>query len=663
MNKTQTDEYAWLSDLSGHREEITRVLEDENRRVEDYLAGEQELGKTLESEIGTRYKKADREKDWLVGGVKYRQVSSGKFLKLERFDTTSSNWVTVIDAAARAQANATGFYQMRTPVISPDNRYALLLEDRTGAETSEMTVWDIAAARETDKPAAQVVGDPVWSPDSQRIYYVTGDKNHPTSQLKKYTLADVGAGSATSDELVFDGTKQAEELAIEASSSGDYLILNVTNANGTEQRLLDPSKAAATVFTPQGLQASADNLLDHADDGFYLRSNQDGRYALYFSKEATGPWKKIHTPADKSEFESFLVLRDWVVVKERDNGLSAIRYWRKSSPDKVRTIPFPDHNYMVWMRAGSHDDVLALGYTSPTVPQSRIAYHLGRQEWLNTWPTEREDYQTEHFSVPARDGVKVPVTLVYRKFSGKPAQAPLLITGYGAYGVSLAPVYGTSYKSLLDRGFVYAIAHVRGGGELGSAWHEQGRGRNKKNGINDFVDVTRYLQKRFHAQGRTYAMGESAGALLVAASMIQEPELFSAVVLHVPFLDVAGAMTKETTLTGEQERAEWGRANNAEDLDYIHSYSPYQTLKAVCYPPVLTIAAFNDARTPYWESLKFMKKLGDVNCNKDKAFLFTEMTAGHAGAAGRVSRNVLSYRYILKQDQLNRDKDRQKSGQ
>ncbi len=374
MNKTQTDDYAWLSDLSGHREEITRILEDENRRVEAYLTGEQELGRTLESEIGTRYKKADREKDWLVGGVKYRQVSSGKSLKLERFDTASSNWVTVIDAATRAQANATGFYQMRTPVISPDNRYALLLEDRTGAETSEMTVWDISAARETDKPVAQVVGDPVWSPDSQRIYYVTGEKNHPTSQLKKHTLAQAetthaatsqaagtqssethaktshtAADSATNDVIVFDGAKQAEELAIEASSSGAYLILNVTNANGTEQRLLDLSKPESTVFTPQGLQAGADNLLDHADDGFYLRSNQDGRYALYFSKEAAGPWKNIHTPADKTEFESFLVLRDWVVVKERDNGVSAIRYWRKSSPDNVRTIPFPDHNYMVWI--------------------------------------------------------------------------------------------------------------------------------------------------------------------------------------------------------------------------------------------------------------------------------------------------------------------------
>ncbi|AHG65302.1 prolyl oligopeptidase family serine peptidase [Advenella mimigardefordensis] len=638
---------------------------EENQRVERYLASEKQLGRQLAAEMHARRQQGQRPETWTVNGIEYRKQRHGRHITIERFDASHKHWLPVIDSRTRTgtgeQQNGvsltTSFYVMRTPVISPDNRYALLPEAFVDDDLYRVSVWDIEAGRQIDQASHQSVGELVWAGDSRSFYYIQAGQNGGASALiwhqvpgAETTSQPVGA----TERQVYQAVSHASGLSIAAASSGRYLILTEDTGAGTDVKLIDLSSATPFLLTLDGLKPQADNLVDHAADGFYMRSNQDGRFALYLAQDRRGYWKKIYTPDASAHVEGFQVLRDWVILRIQEQGVSALRYWHKGDRQRVRQVPFPDHRYKVWMPTGSSGNVLVLGYTSPTVPPVRVSFDMAREQWLTDWPKEQQAYQTRYLHIPVRDGVKIPVTLIWRTSDTPEAGAPLLVTGYGAYGFSLSPVYGTSYKSLLDRGFVYAMIHVRGGGELGEEWHAQGRGRNKKNSFNDFVDVTRHLQRRFHAYDRTYAMGESAGGLLVAASMIQAPSLYSGVILQVPFLDVSGVMAQDQPRFGELERAEWGRPGNSDDLAYIDSYSPSRTVASTCYPPILMIAAAHDARTPSREARDFLGQLRNNKCNENSTFLFTEPDAGHAGSVDRVARNIMSYQFILKLDRMNR---------
>jgi oligopeptidase B len=429
-----------------------------------------------------------------------------------------------------------------------------------------------------------------------------------------------------------------------------------------EYRYVDASSPEGTfaVFLPR--EANHEYSLDHYKDKFYIRTNYQAKNFRLMEtpvdKNEKKHWKNVIAHRDDVLLESFDIFRDYLVVEERKDGLIQLRV-RPWSGSAEHYIEFAEPAYLAYVgeNLDFNTSLLRYVYESLTTPESTYDYDMGtrkpvllkREEILGGF--DSKNYTTERLYAKARDGVKVPISIVYRNGMSKDGNNPLLLYGYGSYGYSMDAYFDAPVISLVDRGFIYALAHIRGGQEMGRWWYEDGKLLKKKNTFTDFIDCAEHLVKeKYTNSDKLFAMGGSAGGLLMGAIVNMRPDLFEGVVSHVPFVDVVTTMLDESIPLTTAEYDEWGNPNEKAYYDYMLSYSPYDNVEAKEYPNLLVTTGLHDSQVQYWEPAKWVAKLRAMKTNDNMLLLKTNMDAGHGGASGRYKRyreTAFHYAFLL----------------
>jgi oligopeptidase B len=433
-------------------------------------------------------------------------------------------------------------------------------------------------------------------------------------------------------------------VSLHKTTSQHYVVIHIASATTSEVLLLDAELADAEplIFLPR--RKDHEYSLDHYQHAFYLRSNRQGKnFGLYRTRvrdEQT--WEALIPPRENVMLEGFTLFTDWLVVEERQQGLTSLRQINRKTREVVG-IAFDDPAYVTWLAYNPEPETsrLRYGYSSMTTPDTLFELDMDTGERRVLKQTDvpgfdATNYRSEHVWVTARDGVEVPVSLVYHQRHFQKGKNPLLVYGYGSYGASMDADFSSSRLSLLDRGFVYAIAHVRGGGELGQQWYEDGKFLQKKNTFNDYLDVCDALLKLgYGSPSLCYGMGGSAGGMLMGVAINERPDLFHGVVAQVPFVDVVTTMLDESIPLTTGEFEEWGNPQDVEYYTYMKSYSPYDNVTTQAYPHLLVTTGLHDSQVQYWEPAKWVAKLRELKTDNNLLLLCTDMDSGHGGKSGR----------------------------
>ncbi|MGV7962142.1 S9 family peptidase [Photorhabdus tasmaniensis] len=656
---TRTDDYYWMRDDNRQDQKIIDYLAAENKYTEQMLKPGEQLRDTLYEEMVGRMKQDDQSVPYTYNGYIYRTVyEAGKDFPIYQRKPVdgSSDWQVLVDGNERAKGHE--YYQLSHFAISLDNKRIAITEDTQGRRNYQISFKDIADKQWNNDVIKNTSGNIVWANDSNTLFYV---RRHSQTLLPYQVFRHQYGTDTTEDQKIYQEEDERFYLGIAKSASRDYIMLSITSNSTSEYLLIDANKPQAElqIFSPR--QEGREYYIDHFRGHFYIRSNHESEtYGLYQTDAINTPWKTVIAPQQETDLEDFALFNHWLVVQERIKGLPTIRQisWET---DQEKQIKFDDPSYMAWIDYNPEPDtdVVRYGYSSMTTPSSTFQWNMktGERELLKQQEVkgfDKHHYESQRIWVKARDGVEVPVSLVYRKSLFKKGQNPILIYGYGAYGFSMDPSFSSPRLSLLYRGFVYALVHVRGGGELGKKWYLQGKVENKMNSFTDFIDVTKVLiAQKYGDSKRVYAMGGSAGGLLMGTVINQAPELYRGVVAQVPFVDAVTTMLDPSIPLTVGEYEEWGNPENKEDYLRIKSYSPYDNIKHQRYPNLLVTSGLHDSQVQYWEPTKWVAKLRDMKKGDSILLLETNMSAGHGGKSGRFNRlkdTALDYSFILMLD-------------
>ncbi len=656
---TRIDDYYWMRDDDRKDQKIINYLTAENKYTEQMLKPGEQLRDTLYEEMIGRMKQDDQSVPYTYNGYIYRTIYEvGKDFPIYQRKPvdSSSDWQILVDGNERAKGHE--YYQLSDFAITPDNKHIAIAEDIQGRRNYQISFKEINDKQWNNGVINNTSGNIVWANDNSTLFYV---RRHAQTLLPYQVFRHQYGTNTTEDQKVYQEEDERFYLGLSKSSSRDYIMLSITSTSTSEYLLIDANKPQAKlqVFSPR--QEGREYYIDHFRDHFYIRSNHENEtYGLYQTDAINTPWKTVIAPQQNSDLEDFVLFNNWLVVQERTKGLPTIRQinWETQQEKQIK---FDDPSYMAWIYYNPEPDTnfVRYGYSSMTTPSSTFQWNMktGERELLKQQEVkgfDKHNYESQRIWVKARDGVEVPVSLVYRKSLFKKGYNPILIYGYGAYGSSMDPAFSSPRLSLLDRGFVYALVHVRGGGELGKQWYLQGKVENKMNSFNDFIDVTKDLiAQKYGDSKRVYAMGGSAGGLLMGAVINQAPELYRGVVAQVPFVDAVTTMLDPSIPLTIGEYEEWGNPENKEDYFRIKSYSPYDNIKPQHYPNLLVTSGFHDSQVQYWEPAKWVAKLRDIKKGDTVLLLETNMNAGHGGKSGRFNRlkdTALDYSFILMLD-------------
>jgi oligopeptidase B len=532
--------------------------------------------------------------------------------------------------------------------VSPNNKLLVYGVDTISRRQYTLYVKDLETGEILSDVLANTTGGASWANDNQTLFYTVKD---PVT-LRSYQIYKHRLGTPQSeDELVFEEKDDTYSCFVYKSKSSQYLFIGSRQTLSTEYRFLNAD-------TPNGewkvVQPRKDNLIygvSHYGDYFYITSNDNAKnFKLSKTKVATPGmenWEEVIAHREDVLLEGIEIFKKYLVVEERNNGLTQLRVIRWNDNEEYY-IDFNDPAYLAYISVNREfdTDILRYGYTSLTTPNSTYDYNMDthhqvllKQQEVVDENFSPDNYQSERLYVEARDGVKVPVSLVYKKGMKKNARNPLLLYAYGSYGSSTDPYFSSVRLSLLDRGFIYAIAHVRGGQELGRQWYEDGKLLKKMNTFNDFIDCGKYLvDEKYTSKDHLYAYGGSAGGLLMGAIINMEPELWNGVVAAVPFVDVVSTMLDESIPLTTGEFDEWGNPKEEEYYQYMKSYSPYDNIEKKAYPNLLITTGYWDSQVQYWEPAKWIAKLRDYKTDDNLLIMDCNMDVGHGGASGRFQR-------------------------
>jgi oligopeptidase B len=661
---TRVDEYYWLRD---HEDpEVKRYLLAENDYLEKVLGHTQALQQKLFVEMKNRIKEADSSVPERRGEYYYytrteenRQypIYCRKHLSLE------SEEQILIDQNLLADGHE--FCSLGAFTVSPDGTKLAYSLDLEGAETYTLYVKDLTTAKLLPYIIPGISGSYYfhmgveWSADSRSLFYITLDDPHRACKLHLHHLGQ----DPKSDRLVFFEEDPTYSLGLFKTRNKRFIMTYHYNTTSQEMRFIPADRPQSTPVTllprRKGLEYSA----THHSDSFYVLTNEEARNfrlmkAAVHDHEIRN-WQELVPHREGVLIESIEVFERHLVLQERWSGQKRIRISDLDGTSNVHYVEFPETVYDVSPEGNSqfHTNRLRFRYSSMITPFTIVDYHMD----TGTWETRKQDelpngydpqrYITERILAPAVDGKTIPISLVYRKDLKKNGKNPTLLHGYGAYGASSEASFNPNILSLLDRGFVYAIGHVRGGSELGYDWYEQGRLLNKRNSFTDFIACAEELIRQgFTSSEKLAISGSSAGGLLVGACMTMRPDLFRAVVCKVPFLDAVTSMSDPSIPLVTLEYDQWGDPADKEVFDYMLSYSPYDNIKAFRYPHILLTTGFNDPRVAYWEPAKFAARLRRLKLGDSLVLLQTDFNAGHGGATGRydyLKEYVLEYAFLI----------------
>jgi oligopeptidase B len=660
-NGTRVDPYYWLRDDERSNPEVLAYLRQENAYREHSMQAAKPLENALYEEIIARLKQDDSTVPYRKNGYWYStRYEPGKEhpIFVRRRLTLDAPEEIVLDANAHAVGH--GYYRVGALEISPDSNWLAYCEDTTGRRQFNLRFKNLATGEILPAVITDIEADVAWANDNRTVLYVEKD---PETLLGIYVKRHVLGTDAKQDLLVFEQTDKSFYTGISKSKSDAYLFLHMESTLSSEWRYAraDDPQLRFETFLP--CEANHEYDLEHLGDEFIVRSNWQARNfrlarAPIAAHSDRAAWVDVIAHRDDAYVEDFDVFKEFLAVSVRSGGLKKICIHRLADGDEF-FIASDEAAYTTSLSVNPEldTDIVRYAYSSLTVPATLYDYNVRAREQvlLKREPVlgsfDPGDYAAELLWVPARDGATIPVSVVYRRGFTRDGTHPLLQYGYGAYGLSMDPGFSSTRLSLLDRGFVYAIAHVRGGQEMGRAWYDDGRKLNKKNSFNDFLDVTRALVQHGYADKRkVFAMGGSAGGLLMGAVANMSSGDYRGIVAQVPFVDVVTSMLDESIPLTTNEYDEWGNPQDEEYYEYMLSYSPYDNVSKKSYPAMLVTTGLWDSQVQYFEPAKWVAKLRALKADENRLLLHVEMEAGHGGKSGRYQRYreiAMEYAFIL----------------
>jgi oligopeptidase B len=655
---TRIDNYYWLNDREDP--EVIAYIEAENEYLNTMMAHTERLQDRLYNEMRGRVKEDDQSVPYKLDDYYYytRYEEGSEYpIYCRRYESMDAEEEIIVNANELAEGHT--FFMLSGLTVSPDHRLAAFGVDTVGRRFYTIMLKDLGTGEMLDTRIPNVTGNIVWANDNTTVFYSRQDPQTLRSyQIYRYELGQP-VGSAA---VVYEEKDETFYLWVGKTKSRQYIVVTSGSINSTEQRFVNADRPRDTFRVVQPRERDHEYSISHAGDLFYIRTNLDApNFRLMttpVNRTQKANWREYIPHREDVLLERVELFEDFIVVGERKEGLTNIRIIDRETQDE-HYLDFGEPAYTAYIDNNPEyaTTLLRYGYSSLTTPNSTYDYDMATRERELLKQTEvlgdfsPDNYITERLYAPAEDGTQIPVSLVYRKGFKKDGSHPMLVYGYGSYGASMNPFFSSNRLSLLDRGFVYAIAHIRGGQEMGRHWYEDGKLLNKINTFTDFIACTEFLQSEgFSTPEKTFAQGGSGGGLLMGAVVNMRPDLYNGVIAAVPFVDVITTMLDDSIPLTTQEYDEWGNPNDPEYYEYILSYSPYDNVVDREYPNMLITSGLHDSQVQYWEPTKWTAKLRDHNTGDGIILLYTNMEAGHGGASGRfqgLRETALQYAFIL----------------
>ena len=643
--ETRIDNYFWLNDREN--QEVIDYLNQENAYYESMTSHTKGLQDALYEEMKGRIKEDDSSVPYFYNGYYYiTRFETGQDYPIFSRKKGSLSAEEEIMFNCNELAKGHAYFKLGGLSVSPDNKFASFAVDIVGRRIYTIQIKNLETGEILADKIENVTGESVWANDNNTIFYVRQDE--VTLRSDKVFRHKLNTDSGT-DVLVFNETDDTFNVSVSKEKSRKYIVIGSGSTLTTEYRTLNSDTPDGEFEVFQTRVRGLEYSISHYEDSFYILTNKDKATNFKLMKTPENRtekkfWKDLIPHREDVLLEDIEIFKNYLVVEERSNGLNHIRImpWN-DEPDYY--LPFGSETYNAYTTTNIDfdTDILRYSYQSLATPSSVIDFNmktktkeiLKEQEVLGG-KFDKNNYIEERVWVTARDGVKVPISMIYRKGLEKNGKNPLLLYAYGSYGITMDTYFSSTRLSLLDRGFVYAIAHIRGGEDLGRQWYEDGKLLKKKNTFTDFIDCSKFvINERYTSAKHLYAEGGSAGGLLMGVIVNEAPELYNGVIAQVPFVDVITTMLDDSIPLTTGEYDEWGNPNNKKYYDYMLSYSPYDNVKEQKYPNMYVSTGLHDSQVQYWEPAKWVAKLRNLKTNDTVLFLDTNMDAGHGGASGR----------------------------
>ncbi len=653
---TRIDEYYWLNDRTNP--EVISYLQAENDYLKQMTSHTDAFREKLFTEMKGRIKEQDESVPYKQNGyyymVRYEQGQEYPIYTRKKGSLAAAEEVML---NANELAKGHGYYNIGGRSASPNNQLLAYGEDTLGRRIYTVRFKNMSTGKLLEDAIPNCTGNAVWAMDNAHVFYTVKDESLRPFKIMRHKLGT----PVSEDVLVYTETDPTFSCAVYRTKSDKYLVIASFQTLSTEYRILEANNPTGQFRVFQARERGLEYGIEHFGDKFYIRTNLEAKnFRLMSTPESqTGKanWTEVTPHREDVLLEGMDIFRDYLVLSERKAGITQLRVmpWR----GQEHYIRFNEAAYVAYSTTNLDFDteVLRVSYQSMTTPPTTYDYNMNTRQFTTLKEQEvlggfnKDDYRSERIYVTARDGAQVPVSIVYHKSFVKNGQQPLLLYGYGSYGNSMEPFFSSARLSLLNRGFAFAIAHIRGGEEMGRHWYEDGKLLNKKNTFYDFIDCAEHLiANRYTGKEHLFAQGGSAGGLLMGAVVNMRPDLWKGVIAAVPFVDVVTTMLDESIPLTTGEFDEWGNPKDPTYYQYMKSYSPYDNVTAAGYPAMLVTTGLHDSQVQYWEPAKWVARMRAVSANKNPLLLYTNMEAGHGGASGRFQRLrevAMEYAFIL----------------
>jgi oligopeptidase B len=626
---------------------VIDYLERENDYYDKMTAHTDAFKQDLFEEMKGRIKEDDASVPYKLNGYYYiTRFETGKDYPIYTRKKGSLDAEEEILFDVNEMAEGHSYYNLTGLSVSPNNKMISFGVDTVSRRNYTIYIKDLETGKIKDAPIELTTGGSTWANDNKTLFYTRKDEQTLRSnQIYRHTLGH----NPSDDVLIFTEDDETFGTYVYKTKSKKYLVIGSYSTLTSEFQILDANDPNGQFKVFQPRERGLEYNISHFGDHFYVLTNKDDAKNFKLMKtpvNKTGKehWVDMIPHRENVLLEDIDIFKNHLVISERNNGLNTLRIKRwDNSADYY--LPFDNETYTAYTTQNPEFDTktLRFGYMSLTTPSSIIDFDMETKEKTILKETEvlggkfdKNNYESKRLWAPAADGTKIPVSMVYRKGTPLDGTAPLLQYGYGSYGATIDPYFSTTRLSLLDRGFIYAIAHVRGGEYLGRQWYEDGKLLKKKNTFTDFIDVSKFLiAENYTSADHLYASGGSAGGLLMGAVINMAPELYNGVIAAVPFVDVVTTMLDDSIPLTTGEYDEWGNPNDAEYYAYMKSYSPYDNVKERAYPNMLVTTGLHDSQVQYWEPAKWVARLREKKTDDNILLLHTNMDAGHGGASGR----------------------------
>lgn len=642
------DPYYWMNDFfkkGPDSSNVVKYLEAENKYFDTMMAGTKALQETLYMEMKGRIKEKDESVPYFKSGYYYyTRVVEGKdyYVSCRKKGSMDAKEEVLLDVNAMAEGH--NYFSIGGTSVSPDNKLLAYGVDTVSRREYIIYVKNLETGEIYKDAIPRTSADPAWAADNKTIFYTS---KNPVTLLSEKIKRHVLGTDAGADVVVYEEKDPTNYIWVSKTKSDKYIIISSQATLSSEHRYLaaDQPMGAFKIFQPRMKEVLYD--VEHANNLFYIRTNDKAKNFKVMTcteeKTDSSNWKEMIAHNDSVLIEGIDVFKEHLAVSERKKGLTQIHIINTQNKQE-HYLDFGEPSYAAY-QSGTPEyntDVVRYSYTSLTTPSSVYDYNmktrekklLKQQEVVGGY--DATQYITERLYAKATDGTSIPISIVYKKGFKKDGSMPVILYGYGSYGASMDASFSSGRLSMLDRGFAWAIAHIRGGQEMGRYWYEDGKMMKKKNTFTDFISCAEFLlENKYTTKEHLYTMGGSAGGLLMGAVVNMRPDLWHGVVAQVPFVDVLTTMSDPSIPLTTNEYDEWGNPANKESYDYMKSYSPYDNVSRQAYPNMLVVTGLHDSQVQYFEPAKWVARLREMKTDSNHLLLYTNMEVGHGGASGR----------------------------